>query len=172
VFVEIDIASLELNPFTAFEIDNLLITAGTEGNWNTMTAAWGFLGVMWSKPTFGIVVRDSRYTFEFLEKYNQFTCSFFPPSFRKALQFCGSHSGRDTDKAQATGLTAVTIEGNNNEDFVTFEQANMVYCCTKASKTNIDPADFIDTSISRHYPKKDYHTLYLGYIDRVLVQEI
>ena len=167
MFIEVDSSSLELNPFTAIGSDNFLITAGNDDNWNTMTAAWGFLGVMWRKPVFGIVVRDSRYTYEFLEKHSQFTCSFFPPDFQEALQYCGTHSGRDTDKATETGLTPVVVHDN----FVSFDQANMVYCCTKASKTIIDPADFIDPSIDTHYPKKDYHRLYLGYIEHILVQE-
>ncbi len=172
MFEQVDISSLELNPFSAIQSDSFLITAATqEDRWNTMTAGWGFLGVMWAKPAFGVVVRDSRYTYSFLEESNGFTCSFFPPEYKKALQFCGSHSGRDTDKVAATGLTPVLLDGYEGIDLVTFEQANMVFCCSLASKTDLKPQEFINPTIEKHYPKKDYHRLYIGFIDRVLVQD-
>ncbi|MDD3823615.1 MAG: flavin reductase [Sphaerochaetaceae bacterium] len=171
MFERIDIDSLELNPFSTIGTDDFLVTAGDGESWNTMTAGWGFFGVMWSKPSFAIVVRDSRHTYGFLERSAGFTASFFPPEYRKALQFCGAHSGRDTDKAAATGLTPIVVEGPEGLDLVTFEQANMVFCCSKASRTVLDPSQFIDAGIEKHYPKKDYHTLYIGYIDQVLVRE-
>lgn len=172
MFEQVDISSLELNPFSAIQSDSFLITAATqEDRWNTMTAGWGFLGVMWAKPAFGVVVRDSRYTYSFLEESNGFTCSFFSPEYKKALQFCGSHSGRDTDKVAATGLTPVLLDGYEGIDLVTFEQANMVFCCSLASKTDLKPQEFINPTIEKHYPKKDYHRLYIGFIDRVLVQD-
>ena len=170
MFEQIEISSLELNPFTAIKKDTFLITAGDGDRWNTMTAGWGFLGVMWAKPAFGIVVRDSRFTYSFLEETNGFTCSFFSPEFADALLFCGSHSGRDTDKAAKTGLKPVVVDGPEGLDLVTFEQANMVFCCSKASATDINPEDFVDPGIAKHYPKKDYHRLYIGFIDRILVQ--
>lgn len=170
MFEQVDIESLELNPFSTLATDNFLITAGDAEAWNTMTAAWGFFGNMWAKPSFAIVVRDSRYTYEFLERSKGFTVSFFPPSFSKALQFCGSHSGRDTDKESETGLRSVVVELDGPGELVTFEQANMVFCCTKASRTIISPDQFLLSGIESFYPKKDYHTLYIGHIDQVLVQ--
>ena len=170
MFEQVDIYSLELNPFSTLGTDNFLITAGNGDLWNTMTAAWGFFGNMWAKPSFGIVVRDSRHTYGFLESSGGFTVSFFPPEYHDALQFCGSNSGRNTDKASATGLKPVVVESVNNLELVTFEQANMVLCCTKASRTVLAPSQFIDMGIESFYPNKDYHTLYIGYIDQVLVQ--
>jgi|SRR5690554_4192190 len=170
MFEQIEISALELNPFTAMKDETFLITAGTGDRWNTMTAGWGFLGVMWSRPAFGIVVRDSRYTYEFLEHAEGFTCSFFPPGFEKVLQFCGSRSGRTTDKAAETGLEPVVVSHSTGGELVTFEQANMVFCCTTASKTDIGPEDFLLQEIEKHYPKKDYHRLYLGFIEQILVK--
>lgn len=170
MFEQVDISSLEFNPFSTLETDTFLITAGDGDSWNTMTAAWGFFGNIWARSSFGIVVRDSRHTYGFLERSPGFTVSFFPPEYKKALQFCGSHSGRDTDKAQATGLKPVVVETGDNLELVTFEQANMVLLCTKASRTILAPDQFLDQRIETFYPKKDYHTLYIGYIDQVLVQ--
>ena len=171
MFEQVDISSLEINPFSLLDTDNFLITAGDEKNWNTMTAAWGFMGVMWARRVFAVVVRDTRHTYEFLDNCDTFTVSFFPPEFQKALLFCGTHSGRDTDKAAETGLVPVTVENGEGGDYVTFGQANLIFCCTKASKTAFDPSQFIDPSIGQHYPQKDYHRLFIGYIDQVLVSQ-
>ena len=171
MFEQIDISSLELNPFSTLQKDTFLITASSDDDkWNTMTAGWGFLGIMWAKPAFGIVVRDSRYTYGFLEQSKGFTCSFFSPEHKKILQYCGAHSGRDTDKAAATGLVPVSLDGMDGEELITFEQAKLVFCCSKASRTDILPADFVDPGIAKHYPKKDYHRLYIGYIEQILVK--
>ena len=75
-----------------------------------------------------------------------------------------------TDKAAATGLKPVVVDSGDGLEIVTFEQANMVLCCTKASRTILSPDQFLDPRIESCYPKKDYHTLYIGFIDQVLVQ--
>jgi len=170
MFEEIDVNSLELNPFTTLGKDNFLITAQDERTYNTMTAAWGFFGFMWKKPAFAIVVRPSRYTHSFIENSSYFTVSFFDNSYYETLQYCGKNSGRDVDKAKECGLKAVTLEFDDLE-FPTFEQANMVLCCKKASRTQLESANFIDKTIEEHYADLSYHTLYIGFIEKIVVQE-
>jgi hypothetical protein len=87
----------------------LLLTSGdfTAHHFNSMTVGWGGFGTMWSKPFVQIVVRPTRYTFEFMEQYDTFTLCAFPPAYQKALQLTGSKSGRDGDKIKATGLTPI-----------------------------------------------------------------
>lgn len=164
---QIDISALELNPFEAIGKDAFLISAATDNGWNVMTASWGFMGYIWDRAVFVVVIRDSRYTYQFMEQATGFTCSFFSPQYKNDLAFCGSHSGRDTDKIAATSLVPLFVEPK----LVTFEQANLVFCCTKAARIPIDPSQFISTDIDRHYPKKDYHRMYIGFIDKVLAQE-
>ncbi len=98
-FKEIPIGSLTFNPFEKIGKEWFLVTAGDENGYNTMTASWGFMGVMWNKNTMTTVIRPSRYTYEFIEKAGLFTVSFLPEEKRPALNFCGSRSGRDFDKA-------------------------------------------------------------------------
>ena len=81
--------------------DRALLTAGEKGNYNTMTVSWGMLGELWGKDMVTVFVRPQRYTYEFMEKYDNFTLSFFGSEYRRALSFCGSKSGRDFDKAEA-----------------------------------------------------------------------
>lgn len=152
------------NVFKLIDKDWMLITAGSIKSWNTMTASWGGLGVLWNKPVAFAFVRPTRHTYGFMERAGRFTLSFFPERYRKALAFCGTHSGRDTDKAAATGLAPLAVAPGA----VSFKQARLVLVCRKLYTTDIDPARFVDPKIDRLYPKKDYHRLYVGEITTCL----
>lgn len=41
--------TLDFNPYKKIGKEWFLVTAGDESGWNTMTASWGFAGVMWGK---------------------------------------------------------------------------------------------------------------------------
>ena len=162
-FSEVSVESLALNPFTKIGKEWMLITAGNIKNWNTMTASWGGLGVIWHKNVSFVFVRRSRYTREFMEGNDTFTLSFFPEKYRDALSYCGSHSGRDVDKAAETGLSPFAVEPGS----VSFLQADMILGCRKLYAGGINPEDFIDSSIHDNYKTKDYHTMYIGQIKTV-----
>ncbi len=161
---EVSVESLSINPFTSIGARWMLITSGTMDSWNTMTASWGGLGVIWHKNVSYAFVRYSRYTYEFMERNRSFTISFFPEKYREALSYCGSHSGRDVDKSLKTGLSPFPP----SEDTVSFSQAELVMVCKKLYAGGINPEDFTDPSVSNNYPSKDYHKMYIGEIERVL----
>ena len=48
-FKEIKAEDLQFNPFTRIGSDWMLITAGDEKKFNTMTASWGGAGVFWGE---------------------------------------------------------------------------------------------------------------------------
>ena len=48
-FKEVKMEELNFNPFTKIGTEWMLITAGDEKNFNTMTASWGGMGIMWNK---------------------------------------------------------------------------------------------------------------------------
>ena len=48
-FKEVKAEELQFNPFTKIGKEWMLITAGTEEKYNTMTASWGGVGVIWGK---------------------------------------------------------------------------------------------------------------------------
>ena len=102
---EIKATEIKENAIKLIGKDWALITAGDESGYNTMTASWGGLGQLWNKDVCFIFIRPQRYTYEFIEKNELFTMSFYPEEYRKALSFCGTKSGRDYDKAKETGLT-------------------------------------------------------------------
>jgi len=154
------------NPFKLIGTDWMLITAGTPESFNTMTASWGGVGVLWDRNVFFCFIRPTRYTYEFVERTQNFTLSFFADQYRRALSFCGSHSGRDTDKVKETGFTPVKEGG-----FVYFAEARLVLACKKIYVQDISPERFLDPKIGDLYPKKDYHRLYVGEIVKCLVTD-
>ena len=82
-----------------------LLTTKADGKVNTMTIGWGLLGIEFDKPTFLTLVRKSRYTYEMLEKNPEFTVNIPLGEYdRKILGYCGTKSGRNTDKIKDCGL--------------------------------------------------------------------
>ncbi len=153
------------NPFKLIGSDWMLITAGTPDSFNTMTASWGGLGILWERKVATCFIRPTRFTYEFAEGAPYFTLSFFEEQYRKALTYCGTHSGRNTDKIREAGLTPV-----NEGGFVYFSEARLVLACRKIYVQDIDPSRFLDPKIDDMYPQKDYHRMYIGEIVKCLVQ--
>ena len=151
--------TLNDNVFKLIGNDWMLITSGSMDRWNTMTASWGSLGILWGMNVSFCFVRDSRYTYDFMNDSDRYSLTFFDEAQRTALNYCGSHSGRDVDKAAETGLVPVNIDGA-----VAFEQSRLVMVCRKLYQQDIDPTLFVDPSLDTHYPVKDYHRMYIGEI--------
>jgi len=175
VYKEISVKDLKLNPMTMFGEDWLALTSGSkEHGYNTMCIAWGHMGSLWEReshanrlPTVTCFVRPERYTKEFMDRESLFTLSHFPLSMKKALGYIGSHSGRDTDKAKAAGLTPVFDQGTTY-----FEEADMVLVCRKLYQAPLLEGGFIDKGlIDFNYPQKDFHEMYIGEILKILVKE-
>ncbi|MCM1365056.1 MAG: flavin reductase [Faecalibacterium sp.] len=162
----ISIKSLSENPVKLFDDDWSLITAGDENGYNTMTASWGGIGKLWGKDVCFIFIRPQRYTYEFIEKNDLFTVSFYGSEMKKALSFCGSKSGRDYDKAKETGLVPLFTDGTT-----TFEQAKITIVCKKIAYQDMKPEGFIDPSISANYAANDYHRVYVGEIVKCYVED-
>jgi flavin reductase (DIM6/NTAB) family NADH-FMN oxidoreductase RutF len=165
-FKEIKPELLTENPFKLIGADWMLITAGTPEKFNTMTASWGGLGVLWERKVCFCFIRPTRYTYEFVERAQTFTLSFFEEQYRKTLSFCGSRSGRDMDKIKDSGLTPVKENGS-----IHFAEARLVLACKKLYFQDIRPEHFQDPNIETLYPKKDYHRMYVGEIVRCLKKE-
>jgi len=131
------------------------------GSYNAMTISWGSYGQIWNKMFFQVFVRPTRYTFEFMEKYDSFTLNAFKPKYKEALSILGSKSGRDGDKIALAGLTP---EASMKVAAPCFKEANLVIECRKMYWQDIDNAHFLDRTIEGNYPKKDYHRVYFGEI--------
>ena len=166
IFKEMPVQDLDDNVFKAIGDDWMLITAGKSDNFNTMTASWGTLGILWHLPVAICFIRPQRHTYGFAEKSDYYTLSFLEEGHRDILQFCGSRSGRDTDKIADTGLIPrETVQGN-----VFFEQCRLVLECRKLYSDRIKEDQFIvQNLIGKNYPKKDFHKFYIGEITSCLL---
>lgn len=167
MFKEVKIEELQINPFTKIGKEWMLITAGNEEAFNTMTASWGAMGVMWGKNVVTVYIRPQRYTKEFVDANDKFTIAFFNESYRKALNICGTLSGRDADKAKEAGLTPYFTDGT-----AAFEEADMIMVCKKQFHQAIPKECFdVEENIEKWYPAQDFHIMYMAEIQKVLVKE-
>ena len=164
---EIKATEIKENPMDLFDQKWALVTAGVPGDANTMTISWGSLGELWNKPVVTVYVSSSRYTHEFMEKNDHFTVAFFPPECREALQYLGSHSGRDGDKIKASGLTLEWLESG----LPSFKEADMVIEARKIYGAQFDTKGFGDVP-SRTYSsgRMGVHSEYVGEIEHVWVK--
>ncbi len=166
MFKEISVNSLDENFFKLIGENWMLITAGNKSSFNTMTASWGGIGVLWNRNVAFAFVRPCRYTFEFMEKNDYYTLSFYDNDYKKELSFCGTNSGRDVDKVKNIGFHPVF-----SEDSPFFEEARLVLICKKIYSQYITPEKFLDETIEQNYPLKDYHNMYIGEIVKVLIKK-
>ncbi len=159
----IEITQLTIKPCDLFKNQWLLLTCGdyANGEYNTMTIGWGAVGTIWNKPFVFVAVRHSRFTYEFMEKYDTFTVSAFPAEYHKALSLLGSHSGRDSDKISASGLTP---EASILVAAPSFKESELSIECQKMYWNDLNPVHFLDQVIYDQYKKRDYHRIYYGEI--------
>ena len=83
-----------------------LVTCGTLEKPNVMTAAW--TGIINSKPPKTYVsIRPERYSHGLIEQTGELVINLTTAELVRAADFCGVRSGRDLDKFEKCGLTAV-----------------------------------------------------------------
>lgn len=168
-------SEIDQNVFREVGKEWMLITAGTVEQYNTMTASWGTFGVLWGRNVAICFVRPTRHTFEFMERADHFTLSFFDSEHHDALMYCGTHSGRDVDKAVETGLTPIAVStldegdarkgGDIPPDAVSFAEARLLFVCTKIYTDVFEAEHFVQKALDQEiYPKRDHHTMYIGEI--------
>lgn len=148
----------------------LLLTSGDfeKNAFNTMTVGWGSLGVMWNKPFAQVVVRPTRYTYNFMEQYDTFTLCALPEKYRKALELLGSKSGKYGDKIAESGLQPIASTKISSPGFA---EADLIIECQKIYWDDFKPDHFLDHRIHTNYPMKDYHRVYFGEILVVLGED-
>jgi flavin reductase (DIM6/NTAB) family NADH-FMN oxidoreductase RutF len=152
---------LVLPPFRAWHRDGFLLVAGdlAAGTWNCMTVGWGGLGCLWDRPVALAGVKPGRYTFEFLERFPEFTLCHFPAQYRKALLYLGTHSGRQGDKIAASGLTpaASTLVAAP-----CFAEADLVIECVQLYVDDYKPEGARDESLRAGARSGREHRLVYG----------
>ena len=140
----------------------ILATTKANDHVNTMTIGWGTLGIEWSRPVFILFVRESRYTKQMLEENAEFTINVPLGEFdKKILAYCGTKSGRDTDKIADLGLT---LEEGEQISVPGIKELPLTLECKVIYKQDQDPKAVNEEATARYYPEGDYHTAYYGQI--------
>ena len=155
----------DVSAFEIYDKEWALLTAGPRQNYNTMTISWGGLGTLWGKPVVTVYVRPARYTYEFMEKNDMFTVSFYPETDRDALTLLGTRSGRDGDTVAQAGLTPAALDGA-----VTFQEARVTLLCKKIYFQTLDLAN-MPQNVQRIYADDGKpHRMYIGEVVAVVPQ--
>ena len=165
---EIQPTEIKENPISLFDETWALVTAGVPGKLNTMTISWGSLGDLWNKPVVTVYVSSSRYTHEFMERNGRFTVAFFPERYRQALNYLGTHSGRDSDKIAASGLTLEFLDSGQPS----FAEAQMVIEARKIYGAPFSTEGMGDVP-AQFYASRNLgvHSVYVGEIEHVWIRE-
>jgi len=176
-FRKIRLEELSGNPFRLIGDDWMLVTSANPGDgleggrdYNTMTASWGGMGILWGGPVAFVFIRPQRHTYGFTEENARMTLSFFGGEYRAALNFCGSKSGRDYDKAKECGLTPVS-DSDAHGRAVWFDEAKLVLKVRKLYAEPLKADAFLDPDARAVYPRDDFHKVYVCAIEEVLVRD-
>lgn len=146
--------------------DWMLITAGDNTRYNTMTASWGGLGVLYNKPVAICFINPARYTYQLMEKGDTYTLTFYTEAYRDALNYCGKVSGRDTDKIKGSGLTPITTPDGSKA----FSQAWMIIECRKLVSQSISLDAINNSAEKERRSTQPMHKMYIGEILNVWVK--
>ena len=171
----------EVNPFDyAGQIckalpGGILLTTRRGEEVNTMTIGWGTMGVDWSLPIFIAYVRESRYTKQLLEENGEFTINVpLGDCDKKILSYCGTKSGRDTDKIADLGLH---LEEGETISVPGIKELPLTLECKVIYTQDQDPNAILPEIQARSYPpffpdgRGDYHTAFYGQILNAYVIE-
>ncbi len=94
----------------AFPMQTVLVTCNDgKGNTNIITLAW-HTPISRNPPLYGISISPKRYSYTLIKKSKEFVVNFIPYSEVEAAEYCGTHSGRNTDKLCHTGLTLIPAQ--------------------------------------------------------------
>ena len=142
--------------------DWMLVCAGD----NAMTASWGGMGILWNKPVSFVFIRPQRYTYQMTEANDRLTLAFFDESYRDALRYFGTKSGRDGDKFAATGLTRAYTENGTLYP----AEARLVLTCRKLYTDMLRKEAFLDPALLGNYPANDFHRMYVCEIEEAWIK--
>lgn len=155
----------------------ILLTSEAEDCINAMTIGWGSLGIEWGKKIFTAYVRESRFTYELLERTGEFTICVphgekYADKVKKIVGLCGSESGRDLDKLAKSG--AHIVDADEIRPPAILELPLTIEC--RVVFEQVQPVKDISYRFKNFYPKDaegvaDPHIAYYGEILKAYIIE-
>ena len=160
-FEKISPLEIEGNAIKMISKEWMLVTAGTETDFNMLTASWGGLGELYNKPVAICFIRPDRYTFNYIDNGDTFTLSFYSEDFREVLNYCGSASGRNEDKVKGSRLTPLMLPDNKG---IAFRQAKLIIECRKLVSMPITADAIEPPDVKAERTKYPLHKMFIGEI--------
>ena len=158
----------------------ILVTTKNGDKVNSMTIAWGQIGIEWGKMFFTIYIRHGRFTHKQIEESKEFTINI--PLDRKqtakAIGYIGSRTGRDINKLADMKLTLVegiNVKSPAIKEFPITLECKVIY--QQDQEPNNIPKDIFeknypqDVSSDNPMSNKDLHTVYYGEIVNAYIVE-
>jgi len=150
----------------------VLLTTRSGEQLNSMTIGWGALGVEWGEPIFIVFVREGRFTRKLLDESMEFTVNLpYGEYDKRIVGYCGSHSGRDVNKAKELGLTLVESDEVGAPGILELPltlECKVLYCqkqdrnaVPESIRKAMYPEDVDGTNPGAN---RDYHVAYYGKI--------
>jgi flavin reductase (DIM6/NTAB) family NADH-FMN oxidoreductase RutF len=139
----------------------LLVSQGRNGIPNAMAIGWGTVGIIWGKRIFTVLVRPSRYTFSRLEESASFTVNVPSPALYRAVDFCGTRSGRDYDKFAECSMTA---EPSRTIATPGIAESPAIYECRIVHTNDVISANLDPLIVADAYPSGNFHRIHYGEI--------
>lgn len=158
-FKKIDAYQIPGNIIKMISEDHMIITAGNDELFNPMAGGWGGLGNLYNRPVAYCFIDPSRYTYGIMQKNNTYTLTFYTPAYQDAIQYVGTHSGRDGDKIKGSKLTPITTPSGSKA----FAEAWLIIECKKIASQLLTPSSIVDAEVKAKYPNKQTE-LFVGEI--------
>lgn len=158
----------------------ILLTTKSGDKVDSMVIGWGFIGIEWDKPMLVAMVRTGRFTAEQLAAVPEFTVNVGREgSPRRALGYCGTHSGRNEDKITAAGIT---LADGETVGVPAIKEFPLTLECRVLYRQLQDPGQLPADVAAKFYPQdvdssncganRDYHILFHAEIvDAYLLEE-
>lgn len=129
-----------------FALPVVLVTAGNNENRNVMTAAWASKICM-EPPSMCVAIRQSRLTHSLILEAECFALNLPNVDLVRAVDMCGTLSGRDEDKFELCGFTS---EPGPETGAPIIRECPITFECTLTNTVNIGSHDlFIGKVVSR-----------------------
>jgi len=85
---------------------DLVVARGTDGQVNAMPVGWSMIA-SGSPLLYAVAIHRRQYTAQLIRETREFVVAAPSAEMAEATLYCGTHSGRDGDKIEPSGLTLV-----------------------------------------------------------------
>ncbi len=134
-----------------------LVTVDEAGKPNAMPAGWCTF-CSGDPVMMAVSVAFARYTYELMEKSEEFVLALPNPEQKEAVYYCGTHSGRDVNKFEETKLETVPAA---KVDVPLIEDSVACYECRKTdSLVTGDHKIYAGEVVAAHLSEEFSRTLY------------